>query len=230
VRGEQRVTEHHGLTSTVERDDRVHVPQWNVKRLGRAESTRWPVDERTMVSGLNATAASLLGFLHDGPQSGWDLVATAEREIGGYWSLTPSQVYRELAAMAQAGLIETDELGARDRRAYRLTDDGREAFLGWVRQLPGREQIRYPLLLTMAFARHLTEAELREFIEQHRAIHAARLAEYRQIETQARAAGADDRDLVTLDFGLRYEGAVLDWFDHLPSPKVLRSPARRPPI
>jgi DNA-binding PadR family transcriptional regulator len=182
------------------------------------------------MSGLNATAASLLGFLHDGPQSGWDLVATAEREIGGYWSLTPSQVYRELAAMAQTGLIETDELGARDRRSYRLTDNGREAFRGWIRQLPGPEHIRYPLLLTMAFARHLTTAELRGFVDQHRAIHAARLAEYRQTETAARAAGATDRDLVTLDFGLRYEGAVLDWFDHLPSPAALRSHPRRPPI
>jgi DNA-binding PadR family transcriptional regulator len=185
---------------------------------------------RIVMSGLNATAASLLGFLHDGPQSGWDLVATAEREIGGYWSLTPSQVYRELTAMAAAGLIETDELGARDRRSYRVTQDGRDAFHGWVRQLPGPEHIRYPLLLTMAFAQHLTAAELKEFIAQHRAVHAARLHEYRQTETGARAAGATDRDLITLDFGIRYEGAVLDWFDHLPSAERLRQPPRRPPI
>lgn len=51
-----------------------------------------------------------------------------------------------------------------------------------------------------------------------------RLEEYRQTGTAARAAGATDRDLVTLDFGLRYEGAVLDWFDHLPSSEVLRGP------
>jgi DNA-binding PadR family transcriptional regulator len=186
--------------------------------------------EEAGMSGLNATAASLLGFLHAGPQSGWDLVATAEREIGGYWSLTPSQVYRELAAMAQAGLIETEEVGARDRRSYRLTEEGRTAFRSWLRKLPGPEHIRYPLLLTMAFARHLTAAELREFLAQHRAIHAARLQEYRQTESDARASGASDRDLVTLDFGIRYEGAVLDWFDDLPSPEELRRPPQRPPI
>ena len=43
---------------------------------------------------LNTTAASLLGMLHDGPLSGWDLVAKAEDEIGAFWSLTRSQVYR----------------------------------------------------------------------------------------------------------------------------------------
>ena len=52
---------------------------------------------------LNATAASLLGFLHQGPMSGWDLAATAQTLIGDFWSLTRSQVYRELSAMASAG-------------------------------------------------------------------------------------------------------------------------------
>ena len=60
---------------------------------------------------LNATAASLLGFLHGGPQTGWDLVATAERQIGAFWSITQSQVYRELTAMADAGLVEAGARG-----------------------------------------------------------------------------------------------------------------------
>ena len=31
---------------------------------------------------LNSTAASLLGCLHEGPMTGWDLAATAQRAIG----------------------------------------------------------------------------------------------------------------------------------------------------
>src|SRR6266699_2831959 len=77
---------------------------------------------------LNATAASLLGFLHQGPLTGWDLVQTAEREIGDFWSLTRSQVYRELAAMAEAGRVEAGERGPRDRRPYGLTEAGGPAF------------------------------------------------------------------------------------------------------
>jgi len=165
---------------------------------------------------LNPTAASLLGFLHDGPQSGWDLVATAERVIGGFWSLTRSQVYRELTAMTAAGLVEPGEPGARDRRPYRLTDAGRTAFSAWLREPPGEESIRYPLLLTLAFARHLPPAALAGFLASHRELHARRLRGYQQARAQAQADGAAPVDLVTLDFGLRYEGAVLDWFDHLP--------------
>jgi len=165
---------------------------------------------------INATVGSLLGFLHDGPQSGWDLVTTAQQTIGNYWSLTRSQVYRELASMAEAGLIEADEVGPRDRRPYRLNDAGRHAFQTWLEQEPGQEQIRYPLLLTLAFAQHLHPDQITDFLTRHRVVHAARLKTYQDERAGAEAAGATPRDLITLDFGLRYETAVLDWFDHLP--------------
>lgn len=165
------------------------------------------------MNGVNATVGSLLGFLHEGPQSGWDLMVTAQERIGGFWSLTRSQVYRELAAMAASGLIATDSTGPRDRRAYRLTAAGRSAFEEWVVQPPGEEHIRYPLLLTLAFARHLPADALSGFIATHRGLHQSRWEAYRAQEERARAAGARDADLLTLDFGLRYERAVLDWFD-----------------
>jgi DNA-binding PadR family transcriptional regulator len=140
---------------------------------------------------LNATAASLLGFLHAGPLTGWDLVATAELVVGDFWSLTRSQVYRELAAMDTAGLVMAGEVGPRERRPYHLTDAGREAFVAWLDREPGPEQIRYPLLLTMAFGQHLSPGRLA-------------------------GEGLDAYAGATLDFGVRYERAVLDWFDHLP--------------
>ena len=167
------------------------------------------------MAGINATVGSLLGFLHEGPQSGWDLMVTAQERIGDFWSLTRSQVYRELAGMARAGLITEDSTGARERRAYRLTDSGRAAFAQWISQPPGEEHIRYPLLLTLAFARHLPPERLASFIASHRALHQSRWETYRAQEQQARAAGAGDVDLVTLDFGLRYERAVIDWFEGL---------------
>jgi len=168
---------------------------------------------------LNATAASLLGFLHDGPRTGWDLVATAQAVIGNFWSLTQSQVYRELTAMAEAGLIEAGERGRRDRRPYSLTEAGREAFAAWIAREPGRESIRFPLLLTIGFGRHLTSEQLGSFVASHRAQHAERLATYETQQAAARDAPGD-RDpfaVVTLEFGLAYERAVLGWFDALPA-------------
>lgn len=168
---------------------------------------------------LNPTAASLLGFLHHGPMTGWDLVAAAQTVIGNYWTLTQSQVYRELAAMADGGLVVAGERGRRDRKPYSLTDQGRDAFSEWVRREPGPETIRFPLLLTIVFGRHLEPERLAEIVAGHRATHRERLARYEEMRSTA-LGGTDEPDaygMATLDFGLHYERAVLDWFEQLPA-------------
>lgn len=179
---------------------------------------------------LNATAASLLGFLHDGPLTGWDLVATAQTVIGDFWSLTQSQVYRELAAMAGAGLVVAGERGRRDRKPYAITDAGRAAFAAWIDREPGVETIRFPLLLSLAFGRHLPAAQLAAFLARHRALHARRLAAYQEQQAAAQTADgeSDPYALPTLDFGLAYERTVLDWFDRLP--KAMTAPDDVPPV
>jgi DNA-binding PadR family transcriptional regulator len=166
---------------------------------------------------LNATAASLLGFLHERPMTGWNLVGTAQERIGEFWSLTRSQVYRELAAMAEAGLVEAGERGPRDRRPYSITAPGRSAFQEWLEREPGPETIRFPLLLTVGFGRHLSPERLAAIIRKHRALHAERLARYEAAREELMAAvPADPYALATLDFGLAYERAAIGWFDQLP--------------
>ncbi len=100
--------------------------------------------------------------------TGWDLAATAETAIGNFWSLTRSHVYRELATMAEPGLVGAQPAGPRDRRPYRLTDAGREAFAAWIDREPGPENIRFPLLLTIEFGRHLEPERLAAFVHAHR--------------------------------------------------------------
>lgn len=164
---------------------------------------------------LNATAASLLGFLHRGSMSGWDLHATAQSRIGGFWTVTRSQVYRELAALTKRGLIEEGRVGVRAQKPFTITEEGRAAFAQWIHREPGEANIRHPLLLTMAFAEHLEPARLAEILVDHRRRHADTLAKYRA--QRDASAGASVFDLATLDFGIRYEQATLDWFDALPT-------------
>jgi DNA-binding PadR family transcriptional regulator len=170
-----------------------------------------------VVIALNATAASLLGFLHEGPLTGWDLVATAQERIGDFWSLTQSQVYRELAAMAEAGLVEAGERGTRDKRPYSITEAGRSAFADWVRRMPGEENIRFPLLLTLAFGRYVPPPLLATFLAKHRVMHTERLIAYQQQREEMNQLDSTDSFAVaTLEFGIIYEKAVLEWFDRLP--------------
>lgn len=162
---------------------------------------------------VNATAAALLGLLRDQPASGYALAQRAQAELGDYWTVTRSQVYRELAALAERGMVTVQEMGQRSRRDHTLTDAGREAFRAWLTSEPGPDVVRIPLLLRLTFADELPAERLQGLIDAQREAHAQRLARYQELEEAALAAGSTDRDLTSLRFGLRYEKAVLRWFD-----------------
>ncbi|MCA2210878.1 MULTISPECIES: PadR family transcriptional regulator [Nocardia] len=170
-------------------------------------------DTATRRRPLNSTAASLLGFLHEGPMSGWDLATLAQQRIGDFWTITQSQVYRELATMDTAGLVTKGERGARERIPYRITDTGREAFAEWIARDPGAETIRVPLLLTLSFGEHLDPTHRDRIITANRNIHQDRLDRY--LDEDATALAPHQR--ATLEFGIAYERAVLQWFDQLPA-------------
>jgi DNA-binding PadR family transcriptional regulator len=163
---------------------------------------------------LNSTAAALLGLLHGQDASGYELWNAAREFIGDFWTVTRSQVYRELAALDERGLIEAQPVGPRSRRTYRLTGEGRAAFAAWLAQPPGPEQIRYPLLLTLAFGSFLDVGTLLGYIDAHRPMHEQRLTAYQEL---AAADGLDRYQRATLGFGLHYEQAVLAWMDELPA-------------
>lgn len=167
---------------------------------------------------INATAGSLLGFLHERPMTGWDLVALAQQRIGNYWSLTQSQVYRELNSMAHAGLVEAGERGSRDRQPFTITNEGRAAFRDWVLREPGREIIRFPLLVTIMFGQHVPVELLAEFVANHETMHAERLAKDHALMASLPQSFQDENPFVmaTIRFGIGYEEGALRWFRELP--------------
>ena len=83
-----------------------------------------------MAEGVNATAAALLGLLHESPMTGGQLMAAAERRLGPYWSMTRSQVYRELPVLADLGFVRLGKPGPRSSQPYAITASGNEVRLG----------------------------------------------------------------------------------------------------
>lgn len=169
-----------------------------------------------MAELVNATAGALLGFLRAGPRSGYDLVAEADKVIGGFWTITRSQVYRELAALAERGLVEPGDPGPRDRQPFRITQRGRVAFRDWVNTPPEPENLRIPLLLRLTFSDEIDRDQLRQTLSNHREVHARRLEEYQTLDRGLKSGGVPAEQLVTLAYGLAYESAILGWFDRLP--------------
>src|SRR5439155_24662483 len=107
---------------------------------------------------LNSTAAALLGLLHEGPMTGGQLMSAAQRRLGPYWSMTRSQVYRELPALAGGGYVKLGKPGPRSSQPYAITPAGKRAFSRWLADDPGREAVRNPLALRVAVRKHQSAA------------------------------------------------------------------------
>jgi len=161
---------------------------------------------------LNPTEGSLLGFLLDGPKTGWDLLQEVSSALQRFWNVTPSHVYRELKVLADRGLVVAGEPGPRDARPFAVTAAGRDAFAHWLDQEPAHETMRFPLLVTLWFGRHLDPDRLAAFLRRHRHHHGRRLAAYRAI---AEAAPADPYVDAVVGFGVAYEAAVVRWLDQV---------------
>lgn len=163
---------------------------------------------------INPTAASLLGFLHRGPMSGWDLEKAIEVSVGHFWNVTRSQIYRELKSLEASGLIEPGVAGPRDKRPFRITAAGRSAFRRWIARDLDSEPVRVPLLLRIFFGRQLEPERLDELIKLERERIEQELDGYRTLEQAM--GGNDPYGLATLRHGILHDEAKLRWMDELP--------------
>jgi DNA-binding PadR family transcriptional regulator len=167
-------------------------------------------------SGVNATAAALLGLLHDGPMTGGQLMAAAERRLGAYWSMTRSQVYRELPALADAGYVKLGKPGPRSSQPYSITPAGKRAFTRWLAEEPGRETVRNPVALRTAFGRYQSGGQLKGAYDQAATYHNAALNEAREAARELKKDG-DEFAAAALEFAVGYHKAALAWLKSVPA-------------
>lgn len=161
---------------------------------------------------INPTAASILGFLHQGPMTGWELDAAIEGSIANFWNVTRSQVYRELRTLADLGYVEAGDAGPRDRKPYTITDSGRDAFSAWIVQDPGSPIVRLPLLLTVFFGRHLPAQRLAEIVQKE--LREGEVALH-QFEAMQQEYGSEPFVNQVLQFGIDYQRTLLAWLESL---------------
>ncbi|MQA25847.1 MAG: PadR family transcriptional regulator [Micromonosporaceae bacterium] len=165
-------------------------------------------------SGLNATAAALLGLLHEGPMTGGQLMSLANRKLGPFWSMTRSQVYRELPALADAGYLRLGKPGPRASQPYAITAAGKRAFGRWLKEPIGRDQLRNPVTLRVAFGGVQTDKQLRALYDEAVEYHTEALAGARETAKVASKEG-DSYGATALDFAVAYHRAALNWLKKL---------------
>jgi DNA-binding PadR family transcriptional regulator len=148
--------------------------------------------------------------------TGGQLMAAAEKRLGPFWSMTRSQVYRELPALADAGYVKLGKPGPRSSQPYAITAAGRRAFSRWLSDAPGRDAVRNPIALRVAFGGQHSAAQLRQLYAGANEYHTAALASAREQARDARKAG-DDHGAAALEFAVAYHRAALSWLKTAPT-------------
>ena len=167
-------------------------------------------------SGINPTAAALLGLLHEGPMTGGQLMAAAERRLAPYWSMTRSQVYRELPVLAELGYVRLGKPGPRSSQPYSITASGKRAFSRFLTEPPGRDAIRNPIALRVAFGEQHSAAQLSSLYEGANEYHTQALALAREQVKDAKKAG-DTFGAAAFEFAVAYHRAALSWLKAVPT-------------
>jgi DNA-binding PadR family transcriptional regulator len=186
----------------------------NLPEVLDTEGLEW--ERSSMAEGLNATAAALLGLLHDAPMTGGQLMSAAEKRLGAFWSMTRSQVYRELPALAEQGYVKLGKPGPRASQPYSITPAGKRAFTRWLSDAPGAESLRNPVALRVAFGTHYGSAALRDLYGKATDVHNVALNEIKELAKQVKADG-DNYGAAALEFAVSYHKAALAWLKTAPT-------------
>lgn len=166
--------------------------------------------------------AAILGFLQLEPTSGYMLRKRFEGSVGSFWSVTQSQIYRELHALERDGLVESEREpgeGKPDRLVYALTRQGKAALDAWLRAPVEPLTLRHPLLLKFVFAADLEPRALDEVLEAYGASLAGTRAEYtarlamKEIFALARSKREATLWRLSIEHGLAWCDAELAWLD-----------------
>jgi DNA-binding PadR family transcriptional regulator len=122
---------------------------------------------------LAATSWALLGMLsYEHELSGYDIRKWIEWSMRFFYgSPAYSQIYSELKKLEQLGLATSrveNTGGTRNRRLYKITEEGLEAVRRWANEAPVDPPVlKHSPLLRVAFG-HLTDpARLKEILQEH---------------------------------------------------------------
>lgn len=106
-----------------------------------------------MASASPATYA-LLGLLATRSWTGYELTQQVKRSLRYAWPTSDGHLYREQKRLVKLGWasVEDEPVGARTRKRYAITDDGRDALERWLATTPDEPQLHVESVLRAFYA------------------------------------------------------------------------------
>ncbi len=185
-------------------------------------------------------SAAILGFLRIEPTSGYLLRKRFEHSVGSFWSVTQSQIYRELHALeSQQSVVGEREAGdgKPDRVVYALTARGEAELDAWLEAAVDPVRLRHPLLLKLVLAADVEPRVLDGILADYAEGVAATRSEYtdRLALGEIFALARSEREAalwrLSIEHGLAWCDAELAWVararQELASPQLAPERGRR---
>ena len=164
---------------------------------------------------LSPTSFVVLGLIGlRGPSTPYELKRAAGRSVAYFWSFPHSQLYSEPERLAKAGLLaEERESGGRNRKTYRLTDEGRRVLTEWtINPTHDPLELRDTALLQLFFSEFASRDGLAALAESQLGFHRERLATYEAIAEHYAGQQGRQRRLAPLGFGILLEKAYIEFW------------------
>jgi DNA-binding PadR family transcriptional regulator len=122
------------------------------------------------MSRISATARVILGLLKFSSRTGYDVKRVTDFSTRFFWRASYGQIYPELRALEEAGLVSVREepYGRRARRVYSLTPEGERALFEWLRAEDDVYELRDEGLLRLFFGELVSNEELLELVRRRR--------------------------------------------------------------
>jgi DNA-binding PadR family transcriptional regulator len=130
-----------------------------------------------------------LGVLSSGPASGYDIKKHFESSFRHFFVAGYGSIYPALSKLLEQGHVEVECLPQErlpDKKIYRITEAGREAFQIALENSVPRHKIRSEFLAMMHFAHLLPPVQVREALEVH-------LSELEQLRDSLEQVAADSQ-------------------------------------
>ena len=158
---------------------------------------------------------AVLGLLANGPASGYDLLKAFDISLANVWPATQSQLYGELGKLDTAGLIKVAFEGPRGRKAYEITDEGRDELRHWLIEVEPTRVRRSDMLLRVFFLNTVTPAEAAAYLSREAAHAVGMSGELERLVTSI-PWGDDPLSVygrIALEWGLRFYRMQAEWAD-----------------
>ena len=139
---------------------------------------------RVATRPATSTEVAVLGLLTGGEQSGYDLLRSAERSVGFFWTPAKTQLYAVLRKLVENGFATSRlvrQYERPDKTLYRLTDPGLDRLRDGLEQVHSTVN-KNPLELRIFFGAHRPPESVAADLEAVRDNARQHLAELEEIE------------------------------------------------